>query len=79
MELPPLPERNVDGNRPAIPTAQAVVARWLIRARQAQALSRRELAERAGVSIETVARIESGRHTPRAETIRKLDAVLGER
>lgn len=76
MSTPSLPERNEDGIRPAIPTAQAVVARWLIRARRSRALSRCQLAERAGVSVETVARIESGRHTPRAATVRKLEAVL---
>lgn len=78
MQMPSLPERDEQGHRPAIPTAQAVVARWLIRARQANALSRRDLAAKAGVSAETVARIESGTHTPRPATVRKLAAVLGE-
>lgn len=78
MRRPSLPERDAGGNRPAIATAQAVLARQVIRARQAMKLSRRELAQRAGISAETLARIESGHHTPRAVTMRKLTSVLGE-
>jgi len=78
MRLPPLPERDASGNRPAVQTAQVMLARKLIRTRVAQNLSRRELARRAGVSAETLSRIESGRHTPLPRTIEKLSRVLGE-
>ena len=78
MRMPPLPERDAHGRRPAIATAKVVMARKIIRARATQALSRRRLAEEAGVSVETLARIESGRHMPRPLTIEKLTRVLGE-
>lgn len=78
MEMPSLPERDARGNRPAIATAQVVLARRVIRARTARGLSRRELAQQAGVSGETIARLESGRHTPRPITIEKLVRILGD-
>ncbi|MFW6059771.1 MAG: helix-turn-helix domain-containing protein [Phycisphaeraceae bacterium] len=78
MPLPSLPERDENGNRPAAATAQVVLARRIIRAREAQGLSRRELAERSGLAVETLARLESGRQMPRPATIEKLMRVLGE-
>ena len=78
MRLPPLPDRDESGSRPAVRTAQVMMARKLIRSRVAQNLSRREVARRAGVSAETLARIESGRHTPLPRTIEKISRVLGE-
>jgi transcriptional regulator with XRE-family HTH domain len=45
--------------------------------RDRQALSQRDLAERAGVSPTTVARIECGQLEPRPSTVRKLARALG--
>lgn len=45
--------------------------------REEQMLSRADLADLAGVSPRTVARIENGQTVPRVETKRRLAAVLG--
>src|SRR3990170_2937613 len=75
-DLPPLPERNAAGNYPAVEYARASLARKFIRDRVAVGLSQRQLALRAGVRVETLCRIETGKHTPSVATINKLDRVL---
>jgi len=49
----------------------------LRRLRQLRALSQRELASRAKLSVTTVNRIEIGRRKPMPKTIRKLAEALG--
>ncbi len=44
--------------------------------REARFLSQRDLAEKAGVSVDTISRIERGLHHPRLCTIRWLAAAL---
>lgn len=61
---------------PAIAAAQALLAREIVRARLEAGLTRRQLADRAGVAYVTIVRLESGDHMPRPETIQKLEAVL---
>ncbi len=78
MEMPPLPERDPRGNRPVGATVQVLLARRIIRARHAAGLSRRELAQRAGIAPHTLTRIEAGEQMPRPDTVSKLTAVLGE-
>jgi ribosome-binding protein aMBF1 (putative translation factor) len=75
-ELPPLPRPDAQGNYPAVEYARASLARKIIRDRVAAGLSQRELATRAGVRVETLCRIETGKHTPSVPTIDKLDRVL---
>jgi DNA-binding XRE family transcriptional regulator len=75
-DLPPLPEPNANGNYPAVDYARASLARKIIRDRVAAGLSQRQLALRAGVRVETLCRIETGKHTPSVATIDKLDLVL---
>lgn len=45
--------------------------------REGRALTQREVAERAGVGMEQISRIENGRRQPRATTIRRLAEALG--
>ena len=45
--------------------------------REARFLTQRELAEKSGVGIATVARIEKGTHSPSFRTIKRLAAALG--
>jgi transcriptional regulator with XRE-family HTH domain len=45
--------------------------------RQAERLSRSELARRADLTYETVARLERGRHAPQYRTQRRLADALG--
>jgi ribosome-binding protein aMBF1 (putative translation factor) len=75
-ELPPLPRPDAQGNYPAVEYARASLARKIIRDRVAVGLSQRELAIRAGVRVETLCRIETGKHTPSVPTIDKLDRAL---
>jgi DNA-binding XRE family transcriptional regulator len=75
-ELPPLPEADAQGNYPAVEYARASLARKLIRDRVAAGLSQRELANLAGIRVETLCRIETGKHTPSVPTVDKLDRAL---
>ncbi len=75
-ELPPLPQPDAGGNYPAVEYARASLARKIIRDRVEAGLSQRELALRAGVRVETLCRIETGKHTPSVPTIDKLDRAL---
>jgi len=53
------------------------VAEWVNGARRSAELTQRELATRAGVPQPTIARIESGRQMPRADTLDKLLKACG--
>jgi DNA-binding XRE family transcriptional regulator len=75
-ELPPFPKPNAQGNYPAVEYARASLARKIIRDRVAAGLSQRELATLAGVRVETLCRIETGKHTPSVPTMDKLDRAL---
>jgi len=75
-ELPPLPEPDAQGNYPAVEYARASLARKIIRDRVAAGLSQRDLAKRAGVRVETLCRIETGKHIPSVPTIDELDRAL---
>jgi DNA-binding XRE family transcriptional regulator len=75
-ELPPLPKPDAQGNYPAVEYARASLARKIIRDRVSARLSQRELATLAGVRVETLCRIETGKHTPSVPTVDKLDRAL---
>ena len=75
-ELPPLLKPDAQGNYPAVAYARASLARKIIRDRVAAGLSQRNLAMRAGIRVETLCRIETGRHLPSVPTIEKIDRVL---
>jgi len=75
-EIPPLPDPDGKGNYPAIEYLRASIARSVIRDRVALGLTQRELAKLAGVRVETLCRIETGRHTASTATIDKLDRAL---
>jgi transcriptional regulator with XRE-family HTH domain len=47
------------------------------RLRELHALSQRELAAQAKLSVTTVNRIETGKHKPMPKTVRKLAGALG--
>ncbi|HSZ59578.1 MAG TPA: helix-turn-helix transcriptional regulator [Tepidisphaeraceae bacterium] len=76
-ELPSLPPRNRSGRRPAAAYILASIAREIVADRRAAGLSQQELADRAGIRQETLSRIESGKHTPKLGTLKKIDRVLG--
>ena len=53
------------------------VAEWVNGARRSAGLTQRELAARSGVPQPTIARIESGKQMPRADTLDKLLKACG--
>ena len=79
-KLPPLPAPNKHGRFPAIEYARASLARNLIRDRKSVGLTQHRLAELAGIRQETIARLESGKHTASVKTVERIDRVIqGER
>ena len=74
--LPELPPADAQGYRPAVPALRTAMARKLIRRRIAAGLSQQQLAQRAGIRVETLNRLESGKHAPQRETIVRIDKVL---
>lgn len=75
-DLPPLPKRDRNGNYPAIEFGCATIARGIIRDRVNVGLSQKQLAKLAGIRVETLCRIETGRHIPSVPTIEKIDRAL---
>ncbi len=53
------------------------VARIIIRLRMDNGLTQDALAERVGTSKAAISRLESGRHAPTAETLRKIARAFG--
>ena len=75
-ELPPLPGPDARGDVPAVDYARASIARGIIQDRVKAGLNQRELAKRAGIRVETLCRIETGKHTASVATIEKIDRAL---
>jgi DNA-binding XRE family transcriptional regulator len=74
--LPPVPSPDGHGFRPAVETADALIARKIISRRMRAGLTQADLARRAGVRVETISRLEAAKHVPRQETILRIDAAL---
>jgi DNA-binding XRE family transcriptional regulator len=70
------PPADSDGNRPAVAAMRAVLARDIVRDRERVGWTQAELARRAGIRVETLNRIETGKHTPSVATIEKIDTAL---
>lgn len=75
-EVPPLPDPDANGNYPAVEFARATIARGIIRDRVAVGLSQKQLARKAGIAVETLSRIETGKVTPSLASVEKIDSVL---
>ncbi|HEX5442810.1 MAG TPA: helix-turn-helix domain-containing protein [Pirellulales bacterium] len=73
---PELPAPDAQGRYPAVEAARVILARKLIRARRALGWSQAELARRAGVRVETLNRLEHGKHSPNVATVDKLSRAL---
>jgi DNA-binding XRE family transcriptional regulator len=74
--LPPLPPTDVEGNMPAAEFITANIARQTMLQRRAAGLTQTQLAKLAGVRMETISRIESGRHSATVRTIRKVELAF---
>ncbi len=75
-KMPARPQRDEKGNYPAIEYARTSIARDIVRERAEAGLTQRDLARLAGVRVETLCRIETGKHTASKATIAKLDRAL---
>jgi DNA-binding XRE family transcriptional regulator len=76
--VPAMPTLSPDGTYPAAEAMRAMMARKIIAARQAVGLSQAALARRAGIRVETLNRLEKGKHTPDLATMAKINKVLDE-
>lgn len=59
--------------------AQYAVIREIVRARTAQGLTRKEAAERAGLTQGNLSRLENGNTSPTVETLAKVAHGLGKK
>src|SRR3989304_1843934 len=75
-DLPPLPKPDRKGNYPAVEFGCATIARGIIRDRVKAGLNQKQLAKLAGIRVETLCRIETGRHIPSIPTIKKIDRAM---
>lgn len=75
-DLPPLPKPDRKGNYPAVEFGCASIARGIIRDRVKAGLNQKQLAKIAGIRVETLCRIETGRHIPSIPTIENIDRAL---
>ncbi len=75
---PFLPSVDSEGNYPADETLAVIVARKIIRRRRRVGLTQTELAARARIRVETLNRIEHGKHSPSVATVEKIDRALKE-
>jgi len=73
---PPLPEADAKGNYPAVESARVVLARQIIRRRRDAGLTQSDLARLSGVRVETISRLEHGKHSPNVATVDKLARIL---
>ena len=75
-ELPTLPAPDFRGNVPAVEYGRKLLARRLVLARRRAGLTQAELARRAKIRVETLNRLEKGRHNPDETTFNKIEAAL---
>jgi DNA-binding XRE family transcriptional regulator len=73
---PALPPADAAGNRPAVAAMRVMLARDIIRARRDAGLTQAQLANLAGVRVETVNRLEAGKHSPNVATVDKIHRAL---
>jgi ribosome-binding protein aMBF1 (putative translation factor) len=77
--LPARPRADGRGNVEARAAIDVSIARELVTERIRRGWTQTELARRSGVRLETISRIEAGKHVPRQETLMKLDRALAGR
>lgn len=77
--LPARPKPDKDGTVDARKAVDVSIARSLISDRIKRGWTQTELAKRSGVRLETIGRIEAGKHIARRETLLKLDRALAQK
>jgi len=74
--IPSMPSPSSDGTFPAAEAMRAIMAKKIIAARKSVGLSQTALAQKAGIRVETLNRLEKGKHTPDLATMSKINKVL---
>jgi DNA-binding XRE family transcriptional regulator len=74
--LPLYPKPDSRGNYPAVDYARVSIARDILTARARAGLSQKELAARAGIRVETLCRLEKGKHSAGLKTLLAIDRAL---
>jgi DNA-binding XRE family transcriptional regulator len=77
IALPAYPRADKIGRRPAVAFALASIAREIITRRLAAGWTQQQLADKAGVRVETISRLEGAKHRPHQATVEKIDKALG--
>jgi len=73
---PPLPPREPNGTYPAREYLWVSVARTILRRRRALGWKQADLARRAGIRVQTLQRLEQGKHAPSVAAVDKIDQAL---
>ena len=74
--IAPMPAMSPDGTYPAAEAMRAMMAQKISAARKAVGLSQAALARSAGIRVETLNRLEKGKHTPDLSTMAKINKAL---
>jgi DNA-binding XRE family transcriptional regulator len=74
--VPRMPALSPNGTYPAPAAMRAMMAQKIIAARQAVGLSQVGLARKAHIRVETLNRLEKGKHTPDLATMAKINKAL---
>jgi predicted transcriptional regulator len=72
----PFPECDDYGHYPAVAYGRVSIARDIIKGRLKDGLTQKALANLAGIRVETLCRIETGKHTPSVTTIERIERAL---
>src|SRR5579862_7412779 len=72
----PMPAISTNGTYPAAEAMRTMMARKIIAARNAVGLTQAALARKAGIRIETLNRLEKGKHTSDLATMAKINKAL---
>jgi DNA-binding XRE family transcriptional regulator len=75
-DAPTLPKPDRKGRVNAVDYGRASIARELVNRRKLAGMTQADLADASGVRVETISRIEGGKHSARGATLDKLDASL---
>ena len=67
------------GTRDAVEFANEAIGRDLKRKREAARMNQIDVAQKAGIRVETLSRIESGHANPTVGTVKKILKALGEK
>lgn len=77
-DLLPEPAPNADGSF-SPEHVKVMLCNKVIQQRKNAGLTQAQLAKRAGIRIETISRLESGKHIPSVRTMEKIEAAISAR